>query len=67
MNITKIIGSLEPKQQTFINRRSTSTLSDHMNTIRSIAHHMNNRKFKINKVSPSVYTNKCGALVTRIK
>jgi hypothetical protein len=67
MNITKIIMSLEPKQQTFINRKSNLTLQNHLSTIRSIAHHMTNRKFRINKISPSIYTNKCGALITRVK
>ena len=66
MNMTKVIGSLEPNQEVFINRKLYSSLSTHMSSVRSIAHNMSNRKFSVNKVSPSIFTKKCGALVTRI-
>jgi len=66
MNITKIIYSLEPKQQIFINRKLNSTLNTHAGSVRSIAHHIQNRKFSVNKISPSIFSRKCGVLVTRI-
>jgi len=66
MNITKLISRLEPNERVFINRRSNRTLQQHLSSVRSIAHHMEGKKFSVNKICPNMQFRKCGALVTRI-
>jgi len=66
MNITKMIYSLEPKQQIFICRGGDRRLNDLVSSVRSIAYHMQERKFSVNKINQSIFSKKCGVLVTRI-